>query len=618
MADIIVIGGGHAGVEAALACARMNKDTILYSMHIDMIASMPCNPSVGGPAKGIVVREIDALGGEMGKAADATALQFKMLNTTKGPGVQCLRVQSDKIAYMRYMQNKVLHQEHLEVREMCVEKVLAENGVVRGVLQADGHIEPCHSLIITSGTFMSSRILVGHTSTKQGPDDEPTTDSLSQSLRDLGIHTFRLKTGTPARIRSDSIDFSKTEVQPGTDAFLRFSNETKSIRPFEKQAVCYLTYTNAKTHEIIRSHLKDSAMYSGLVKGIGPRYCPSIEDKLVRFADKERHQIFLEPESESLNTTYIQGFSTSMPHDVQEDMLKSLPGLENCIIEKYAYAIEYDAIDPLQCKPTLENKKIENLYTAGQINGTSGYEEAAAQGLMAGINAVLKMDGKEPLILHRDEAYIGVMIDDLVTKGTKEPYRLLTSRAEYRLLLRHDNADRRLSTYGHEFGLISDERFSAFEEKEKNIQECKEYLKTVRFTPKSEINTYLGSIEYGTLKEGISALDLLKRPKVTLDGMKDYLEIKYDDEVLSQVEIEVKYEGYINKAKRDAAHLRQMERVNLPQDLDYNSIQHLSLEAKQKLSEIQPMTMGQASRISGVNPADIAVLAVYLEQLKRS
>lgn len=618
MADIIVIGGGHAGVEAALACARMNKDTILYSMHIDMIASMPCNPSVGGPAKGIVVREIDALGGEMGKAADATALQFKMLNTTKGPGVQCLRVQSDKIAYMRYMQEKVLHQEHLEVREMCVEKVLAENGVVRGVLQADGHIEPCHSLIITTGTFMSSRILVGHTSTKQGPDDEPTTDSLSQSLRDLGIHTFRLKTGTPARIRTDSIDFSKTEVQPGTDAFIRFSNETKSIRPFEKQAVCYLTYTNAKTHEIIRSHLKDSAMYSGLVKGVGPRYCPSIEDKLVRFADKERHQIFLEPESESLNTTYIQGFSTSMPHDVQEDMLKSLPGLENCIIEKYAYAIEYDAIDPLQCKPTLENKKIENLYTAGQINGTSGYEEAAAQGLMAGINAVLKMDGKKPFVLHRDEAYIGVMIDDLVTKGTKEPYRLLTSRAEYRLLLRHDNADRRLSTYGHEIGLISDERFSAYEEKEKNIALCKEYLETIRFTPKSPINTYLESIEYGTLKEGISALDLLKRPKVTLQGMKEYLEIDYDEEVLSQVEIEVKYEGYINKAKRDAAHLRQMERVSLPQDLDYNSIQHLSLEAKQKLSEIQPMTMGQASRISGVNPADIAVLAVYLEQLKRS
>ena len=416
MSDIIVIGGGHAGVEAALACARLGKQTILYSMHIDMIASMPCNPSVGGPAKGIVVREIDALGGEMGKAADATALQFKMLNTTKGPGVQCLRVQSDKIKYMRYMQEVCKNQPNLELREMSVEAVLAKDGKVIGVLQKDGHEEYAQAVILTSGTFMTANILVGHTSTESGPDGEPTTPNLSESLRQLGIETFRLKTGTPARILTSSIDFSKTSLQPGTDQFISFSSKTKEIRPFDQQLPCYLTYTSPLTHEIINGNLKESAMYSGLVKGVGPRYCPSIEDKLVRFADKERHQIFLEPESELLDTTYVQGFSTSMPHHVQEQMLRSLPGLENCVIKKYAYAIEYDAINPLQCKPTLENKIVENLYTAGQVNGTSGYEEAAAQGLMAGINAVLKMDGKDPLILRRDEAYIGVMIDDLVRK----------------------------------------------------------------------------------------------------------------------------------------------------------------------------------------------------------
>lgn len=618
MVDVIVIGGGHAGVEAALACARLKKTTILYSMHIDMIASMPCNPSVGGPAKGIVVREIDALGGEMGKAADATALQFKMLNTTKGPGVQCLRVQSDKLAYKQYMQQKVLQQPHLEVREMCVEQVLAEDGRVTGIRQKDGVVVNCRALIVTTGTFMSSSILVGHTSTLSGPEDEPTTENLSQSLRELGIQTFRLKTGTPARVLTSSIDFTKTAIQPGTDAFICFSQDTKEIRPFDKQAVCYLTYTTAKTHDIINRNLERSAMYSGLVKGVGPRYCPSIEDKLVRFADKERHQIFLEPESESLDTTYVQGFSTSMPHDVQEEMLHSLPGLENCVIEKYAYAIEYDAIDPLQCKPTLENKLVENLYTAGQINGTSGYEEAAAQGLIAGINAVRKLDQKEPLILHRDEAYIGVMIDDLVTKGTKEPYRLLTSRAEYRLLLRHDNADARLSRYGHEIGLLSDERFARFEKKMKDIEETISYLDSVRFTPKSTVNELLQTLSLDVLKEGISAAELLKRPGVTIDLLQPYLDRRIDIAIAKLVEIEIRYEGYIKKAKRDAQHLRAMDQVRLPEHFDYDQVVNLSLEARQKLNKIQPLTMGQASRISGVNPADIAVLAVFMEQQKRS
>lgn len=618
MVDVIVIGGGHAGVEAALACARLKKTTILYSMHIDMIASMPCNPSVGGPAKGIVVREIDALGGEMGKAADATALQFKMLNTTKGPGVQCLRVQSDKLAYKQYMQQKVLQQPHLEVREMCVEQVLAEDGRVTGIRQKDGVVVNCRALIVTTGTFMSSSILVGHTSTLSGPEDEPTTENLSQSLRELGIQTFRLKTGTPARVLTSSIDFTKTAIQPGTDAFICFSQDTTEIRPFDKQAVCYLTYTTAKTHDIINRNLERSAMYSGLVKGVGPRYCPSIEDKLVRFADKERHQIFLEPESESLDTTYVQGFSTSMPHDVQEEMLHSLPGLENCVIEKYAYAIEYDAIDPLQCKPTLENKIIENLYTAGQINGTSGYEEAAAQGLIAGINAVRKLDQKEPLILHRDEAYIGVMIDDLVTKGTKEPYRLLTSRAEYRLLLRHDNADARLSRYGYEIGLLSDERFARFENKMKDIEETISYLDSVRFTPKSTVNELLQTLSLDVLKEGISAAELLKRPGVTIDLLQPYLDRRIDTAIAKLVEIEIRYEGYIKKAKRDAQHLRAMDQVRLPEHFDYDQVVNLSLEARQKLNKIQPLTMGQASRISGVNPADIAVLAVFMEQQKHS
>lgn len=615
--EIIVIGGGHAGVEAALACARMGKQTLLYSMHINMIASMPCNPSVGGPAKGIVVREIDALGGEMGKAADATALQFKMLNTTKGPGVQSLRVQSDKLAYKAYMQKQVLQQENLTVREMCVERILVENGRVVGVLQQDGKEEYAKAVIITAGTFMSSSVLVGHTATSSGPENEPTTNNLSQSLRDVGIETFRLKTGTPARIKRDSIDFSKTEVQPGTDGCIHFSYMTKETLPFDQQEVCYLTYTSPLTHKIINENLQQSAMYSGLVKGVGPRYCPSIEDKLVRFADKERHQIFLEPESKALDTIYVQGFSTSMPHDIQEEMIHSLAGLENAVIDQYAYAIEYDAVNPLQCKNTLENKKVEYLYTAGQINGTSGYEEAAAQGLMAGINAVLKLDGKEPLVLGRDEAYIGVMIDDLVTKGTQEPYRLLTSRAEYRLLLRHDNADQRLTEKGYQVGLADEKRYQQYLQKQKEMKEAMEKLQEIRFTPKSDIVSYLKTLGFDELSEGVSALQLLKRPKVTIEGMKQWLPFEISEEVAHQIEIETRYEGYIAKAKRDAKNLRQLEKVKLPQDLNYDEIQHLSLEAKQKLKQVAPATMGQASRISGVNPADIAVLAVYLEQRKR-
>lgn len=619
MYDCMIIGGGHAGVEAALACARLSKKTILFSMNKHMIASMPCNPSVGGPAKGIVVREIDALGGEMGKAADATALQFKMLNTTKGPGVQCLRVQSDKIAYAKYMQDKVLNQDHLEVREAMVEKIIVKDQKVCGVELADGSIVETKVLILTSGTFMSSKVMVGHNYTYSGPEEEPTTQNLSQSLRDLGIKTFRLKTGTPARIKSDTIDYSKTEVQPGSDMFVAFSYETKEILPFDQQEICYLTYTSPRTHQIINDNLTKSAMYSGMVEGIGPRYCPSIEDKLVRFADKERHQIFLEPESSSLDTTYVQGFSTSMPHDVQEDMIHSLPGLENSVIEKYAYAIEYDAIDPLQCKPTLENKIIENLYTAGQINGTSGYEEAAAQGLMAAINAVRKLNGQEAFVLRRDEAYIGVMIDDLVTKGTKEPYRLLTSRAEYRLLLRHDNADVRLSEYGYEIGLIKKQRIEQYRQKQEEVKNIMQKLHETRFSGKDEVNNYLNQCGYETLKEGISAKELLRRPHIKIKELKSYMPFSIqDDEAAMQAEIEIKYEGYISKARRDANHLIQMEQVRIPLEIDYQKIEHLSLEARQKLILVMPQTMGQASRISGVNPADIAVLAVHLEAMRKN
>ncbi|EOS60246.1 tRNA uridine 5-carboxymethylaminomethyl modification enzyme GidA [Firmicutes bacterium M10-2] len=616
MYDVIVIGGGHAGIEAAMAAARMNKKTALITLDINMVGSMPCNPSVGGPAKGIVVREIDALGGIMPIAADRTALQFKMLNTTKGPGVWSLRVQSDKIAYKRFMKNALLHQPNLDVIENGAAKVLVENQKAIGVECIDGTIVSGKTVVLTSGTYMTSNVLRGHTSTKSGPEDQPTIDSLSQSLRDHGIRTFRLKTGTPCRVKKETIDFTKGEEQPGTNEFLRFSETTKKeeVLPFEKQEICHLIYTTPQTHQIINEHLHESAMYSGLVKGVGPRYCPSIEDKLVRFSDKPRHQLFLEPESKELDTIYIQGFSTSMPIDVQEQMVHSLPGLEHCVIEKYAYAIEYDAIDPLQMKTSLESKIIENLFTAGQVNGTSGYEEAAGQGLIAGANAALKVDGKDPLILQRDEAYIGVMIDDLSTKGTKEPYRLLTSRAEYRLLLRHDNADQRLIEKAYAIGLVSKKRYEQFCQKMEAIKNAKEELSQTHIKPGQEIDSILENLGYEPLKHGCSALELLKRPKLTLEQLAPLIHKTYDCEVAKEIEIEVKYEGYINKARRDADHMRSMEKKKLPEEIDYQSLDNLSLEARQKLSDIRPRTLGQASRISGINPSDIAILAMYIKK----
>lgn len=612
---IIVIGAGHAGVESALASARMGIETILLTMDEHRIASMPCNPSIGGPAKGIVVREIDALGGQMGITADRTALQFKKLNSTKGPGVQCLRVQSDKIAYSHMMDEVVHSTPHLTLHQGIATQILVENQKVTGVLCKDGTLLNTDAVILTAGTYMSSKILVGSTATSSGPDQQPTTNELSQSLRDLGFKTFRLKTGTPPRIKTNSIDFSVAELQPGDSHFQHFSSEFEESEFPQHQEPCYLIYTQAQTHSIINLNLKKSAMYSGLVEGVGPRYCPSIEDKLVKFADKERHQIFLEPESRSLDTTYIQGFSTSMPHDVQDQMIRSLPGFKNCVIDKYAYAIEYDAIDPTQLYPSLESKAIQHLYFAGQVNGTSGYEEAAAQGLIAGINAALKLKEKAPLILGRDQAYIGVMIDDLVTKGTEEPYRLLTSRAEYRLLLRHDNAEVRLSELGHQIGLLSEKRYERYRSFISQKEELMERLKNHRFGSKDPFLTLLQERGYPVLNEGIRADEFVRRPNLYLKDLNSVLDLSmYRDDVIEHVEIEIKYEGYIAKALKEVERFKATEHLRLPLDLDYSTIENLSIEGRQKLEKIRPLTFGQASRISGVNPADLVVLKTALNR----
>lgn len=615
--EIIVVGGGHAGCEASLAAARLGHSTLLITGNIENIADMPCNPSIGGPAKGIIVREIDALGGEMGNNIDHSCLQMKMLNTKKGPAVQALRAQGDKITYPKKMIETLRNTKNLTILESLVENLIVENNKIKGIILETGEEILADAVILTTGTYLRGMVLVGSEKKSSGPHGERPSKFLSDCLKNLGFSIQRLKTGTPPRIQKDSIDFSKAELEPGDSDLHVFSFDNIPFYKAEDQIPCYLIYTNQKTHEIIRKHLSESSMYGGYVEGIGPRYCPSIEDKVVRFKDKERHQLFLEPESIYYDDIYLQGFSTSMPHHVQEEMVHSLPGLENAIIKKYAYAIEYDAIDPTQLKQSLETKIVENLFTAGQINGTSGYEEAAGQGLIAGINASRKLKGLEPLILKRNESYIGVLIDDLVTKGTKEPYRMLTSRAEYRLLLRHDNADLRLREYGYQIGLISEEKYQKFLEKKSQINKLVKQLQETKITPKKETNEYLESIGSAKLSDGISLYNLLKRPEINMEHIKKFTTLDYTSEVIEQVEIMIRYEGYITKANKEAEKMLSLENIKIPENINYDDIHNLAHEARQKLMDIRPTSIGQASRISGVNPADIAILSVYLKKQEK-
>ena len=612
--DVIVVGGGHAGCEASLASARMNHKTLLITGNIKNIADMPCNPSIGGPAKGILVREIDALGGEMGINTDKSHIQLKMLNTKKGPAVQALRAQADKITYPQQMWKTLSNQVNLKIIEGFVDDLIVNNKKVCGVILENGERINSKTVILTTGTYLKADILVGDQRNPGGPHGEKESKNLSDNLKKLGLTIQRLKTGTPQRIDKSSIDYSKLSREDGDNELRSFSFDYEPTYKLSEQEPCYLTYTNNKTHEIIKNNLDKSSMYGGYVRGVGPRYCPSIEDKVVRFSDKERHQLFLEPESRFYDDIYLQGFSTSMPHEIQEEMVHSLEGLENAKILKYAYAIEYDAIDPLEMKSNLENKIVENLFTAGQINGTSGYEEAAAQGLMAGINACLKIEGKEPFILGRNEAYIGVLIDDLVTRGTKEPYRMLTSRAEYRLLLRHDNADIRLRDYGYKYGLISEERYSIFKEKLNKIKELLNYLKSKKIvTSENELLHELGT---SPINDGITLYDLLKRPEITIEKLINCgkIENNYSKEVIEQVEIFIKYEGYIKKEEKEVTRMQELENVKIPDNINYDEVINIASEAKDKLKKVRPTSLGQASRISGVNPSDIAMLSVYLKK----
>ena len=614
--EVIVVGAGHAGCEAALATARKGHKTLLITGNIKNIADMPCNPSIGGSAKGIVVREIDALGGEMGRNADKSLLQIKLLNNSKGPAVQALRAQADKITYPKNMVKSLEETSNLEIKEDLVENLLVEENEVKGVLLKNNEKIYSKTVILTTGTYMKADILVGSTRRREGPHGEKPSMFLSENLQKLGFKIIRLKTGTPPRIERNSIDFSKAQLETGDDKYLTFSFDNIRYYDVDNQQPCHLIYTTKQTHKIILDNLSKSAMYGGLddIKGIGPRYCPSIEDKVVRFKDKERHQLFLEPESLYYDDIYLQGFSTSMPHDIQEKMVHSLPGLENAKILKYAYAIEYDAIDPTQLKQTLETKIIKNLYTAGQINGTSGYEEAACQGLIAGINAALKLENKDQLVLKRNEAYIGVLIDDLVTKGIKDPYRLLSSRAEYRLLLRHDNADIRLRKYGYEIGLVSKQKYDKFLDKLNKIQELTTKLKNNKIVPNKQTNEYLTNNNSAIIKDGITLYDLLKRTEINMENIKHFIKLEYEEEIEEIVETNIKYEGYINKSIKEAEKMNELENKKIPNDIDYNKIKNLASEAKQKLDIVRPTSLAQALRISGVNPSDISVIMVYLKK----
>lgn len=616
--DVIVIGAGHAGCESALASARMGCRTLLVTINLDMVAFMPCNPSIGGPAKGHVVREIDALGGEMGKNIDKTYIQMRMLNTGKGPAVHALRAQADKFLYQQIMKETIEKQENLTLRQGMVEQLIVEDGVCCGVITKSGAEYRGKTVVLTTGTYLRGKVIMGELIYESGPNNQQPSIKLSECLKELGFDLVRFKTGTPPRVQKETIDFAETEIQPGDEQPRFFSYETKSGPPGE-QLPCWLTYTSGQTHEIINDNLHRAPMFSGAIKGTGPRYCPSIEDKVVRFNDKPKHQIFLEPEGRYTSEYYVQGLSTSLPEDVQLKMLRTIPGLQRVEMMRTGYAIEYDAIVPTQLWPSLETKAIKNLYTAGQINGTSGYEEAAGQGIMAGINAARKVQQKEPLILQRSDGYIGVLIDDLVTKGTNEPYRLLTSRAEYRLLLRHDNADMRLTPIGHEIGLISEFRYQTFLEKKQQVEDEIQRLKQVKIKPDDSTNQWLEKAGSAPINNGTDLYTLLRRPELHYEHVTRLAPAEMDlsDEVKEQVEIQIKYVGYIEKQLIQVDRLKRMEKKKIPVDIDYMDIHGLASEAKQKLQQIKPLSIGQASRISGVTPADISILLVYMEQYNK-